>query len=91
MKLLKVLTIAFCMIFAPLSFTQSGGAGGSSASGAAGSLSSGVIAAIAAAVLAVAAIVDAQDGDKVAKPNLFLHRRRRRGRRRRGSGRRGRS
>ena len=33
MKLLKVLTIAFCMIFAPLSFSQSGGAGGSSAAG----------------------------------------------------------
>ena len=37
MKLLKVLTIAFCMIFAPLSFSQSGGAGGSSAAGSAGS------------------------------------------------------
>ena len=73
MKLLKVLTIAFCMIFAPLSFSQSGGAGGSSAAGSAGSLSSGVIAAIAAAVLAVAAIVDAQDGDKVTAPEpLFL-------------------
>ena len=32
------------------------------------SLSSGVIAAIAAAVLAVAAIVDAQDGEKVTAP-----------------------
>ena len=31
-------------------------------------LSSGVIAAIAAAVLAVAAIVDAQDGEKVTAP-----------------------
>ena len=34
-------------------------------------LSSGVIAAIAAAVLAVAAIVDAQDGDKVTAARTY--------------------
>ena len=68
MKLLKVVFFSLVLAIAPMSFSQSGGAGGSSASGAAGSLSTGVIAAIAAAVLAVAAIVDAQDGDKVTAP-----------------------
>ena len=68
MKLLKVLAIAFCMIFAPLSFTQSGGAGVQMHLGLLDLYPVVLIAAIAAAVLAVAAIVDAQDGDKVAKP-----------------------
>ena len=66
MRTLKILFLTLALSLSPLSFSQGGA--GSSAAGSAGALSSGVIAAIAAAVLAVAAIVDAQDGEKVTLP-----------------------